>query len=82
MLPAPPLRGDPLTLARPPQKHLADLLELGRIGYVRGIEAKLTELASSEPEMAEFTAYLRDLIRRFELARYMAYLETMVEAET
>jgi CheY-like chemotaxis protein/anti-sigma regulatory factor (Ser/Thr protein kinase) len=78
---APVALGDPMTMIRPPQKHLADLLQLGRIGYVRGIEAKLTELAAAEPEMAEFTAYLRDLIRRFELARYMAYLENMVESE-
>jgi signal transduction histidine kinase/purine-cytosine permease-like protein/DNA-binding NarL/FixJ family response regulator len=80
--PAPVVAHDPRTLVRPPQKHLADLLQLGRIGYVRGIEAKLTELASAEPDMAEFTSYLRDLIRRFELARYMEYLENLVETET
>jgi hypothetical protein len=32
--------------------------------------------------MAEFTAYLRDLVGRFELGRYMAYLENLTEAET
>jgi hypothetical protein len=42
---------------------------------VRGIEAKLDEIALAEPETSEFAAYLRGLVRRFELARYMAYLE-------
>jgi signal transduction histidine kinase/FixJ family two-component response regulator/purine-cytosine permease-like protein len=65
-----------------PRRHLADLLQLGRIGYVRGIEAKLDEIDDAEPGMAEFTAYLRDLVGRFELGRYMAYLENLTEAET
>jgi signal transduction histidine kinase/CheY-like chemotaxis protein len=64
-----------------PPKHLADLLQLGRIGYVRGIEAKLDEIDDSDPDMAAFTAYLRDLVGRFELARYMSYLETLAEAD-
>jgi hypothetical protein len=49
---------------------------------VRGIEAKLDEIAAADPETAEFTAYLRGLVRRFELARYMAYLETVTGPET
>jgi CheY-like chemotaxis protein len=64
-----------------PDKHLADLLQLGRIGYVRGIEAKLDEIDQAEPDMADFTAYLRDLVGRFELGRYMTYLETLAGVE-
>jgi signal transduction histidine kinase/ActR/RegA family two-component response regulator len=67
---------------RPARQHVEDLLQLGRIGYVRGIEAKLDEIAAADPETAEFTAYLRGLVRRFELARYMAYLETVTGPET
>jgi signal transduction histidine kinase/DNA-binding NarL/FixJ family response regulator/purine-cytosine permease-like protein len=59
----------------PAQNHITDLLQLGRIGYVRGIEAKLTEIAAAEPDTAEVTEYLREIVRGFELARFMACLE-------
>jgi CheY-like chemotaxis protein len=65
-----------------PERHAADLLQLGRIGYVRGIEAKLDEIDREEPELRELTLYLRDLVGRFELARFMAVLERFHEAET
>jgi signal transduction histidine kinase/FixJ family two-component response regulator len=80
--PAPAARPAPAGLHAVPRKHLADLLQLGRIGYVRGIEAKLDEIDDAEPAMAEFTAHLRELVARFELGRYMAYLETLAEAES
>jgi signal transduction histidine kinase/CheY-like chemotaxis protein len=63
----------------PAQKHLRDLLELGRIGYVRGIEAKLEEIAGAEPETIGFTQELQQIIRGFELARFTSYLETLLE---
>jgi hypothetical protein len=52
-------------------------LQLGRIGYVRGIESKLDEIAAANPAMAPFAAQLRAFVGRFELARYMAFLETL-----
>ena len=61
----------------PAQRHLLDLLQLGRIGYVRGIEAKLAEIGAAEPDTAAFTAHLETMVRRFELKRYMAYLQTL-----
>jgi len=64
-----------------PEKHAADLLQLGRIGYVRGIEAKLDEIDGQAPELAALTGYLRELVGRFELARFMTVLERFVEAE-
>jgi hypothetical protein len=81
--PAPVLQApdDPRAMLRPAARHLSDLLQLGQIGYVRGIEAKLTEITEAAPETAEFTAYLRDLVRRFELARYMACLEEFLALE-
>ncbi len=70
---------DPATMTRPDARHLLDLLQLGRIGYVRGIEAKLAEIEQAEPEAAAFTDYLRNFIRQFKLAHYMDYLESLSE---
>jgi signal transduction histidine kinase/CheY-like chemotaxis protein/purine-cytosine permease-like protein len=77
VLPAP--KADPAAMRRPGAPHLADLLQLGRIGYVRGIEAKLLSVADAEPETGEFCAYLRELVRGFELAQYTACLEALPE---
>jgi CheY-like chemotaxis protein len=55
-------------------RHLDELLQLGRIGYVRGIEAKLKEWEAAEPEAATFIAGLRTMVRQFELKKYMEVL--------
>jgi signal transduction histidine kinase/CheY-like chemotaxis protein len=59
----------------PPRQHLDELHRLGRIGYVRGIEAKLDEVAAAEPDSAAFVARMRDLVQRFDLKQYMRVLE-------
>jgi len=69
----------PVMMTRPSEQHLVDLLRLGRIGYVRGIESKLAEIEAAEPEAGEFCGYLRELLRGFELGRYMECLETLPE---
>ncbi len=69
----------PVAMKRPSEKHLVDLLRLGRIGYVRGIESKLAEIEEAEPEAADFCGYLRELLRGFELGLYMECLETLPE---
>jgi signal transduction histidine kinase/CheY-like chemotaxis protein/purine-cytosine permease-like protein len=74
-----PVQEDPLRMVRPGLQHLLDLLQLGRIGYVRGIEAKLSEITEAEPETAAFAAHLREMVRGFELSRYMACLENLPE---
>jgi hypothetical protein len=51
--------------------HLEDLYRLGRIGHVRGIEAKLVELEAADPAAAALTAHLRTLVANFDLKRYM-----------
>jgi signal transduction histidine kinase/CheY-like chemotaxis protein len=56
-------------------QHLADLYRLGKIGHVRGIQAKLEEIEREDPRHARFTAQLRELIGRFELKRYMSTLQ-------
>jgi hypothetical protein len=48
---------------------------LGRIGHVRGIEAKLRELELEDPANESFTSQLRTLVSNFDLRRYMNVLE-------
>lgn len=57
--------------------HLDDLYRLGRIGHVRGIEAKLRELEFEDPANEAITAPLRSLVANFDLKRYMTVLEAM-----
>jgi CheY-like chemotaxis protein len=57
--------------------HLDDLYRLGRIGHVRGIEAKLREIELEDPANEAFAANLRTLVSNFDLKRYMSVLETM-----
>jgi signal transduction histidine kinase len=57
--------------------HLDDLYRLGRIGHVRGIEAKLRELELEDPANEALAAQLRLFVSNFDLKRYMNVLETM-----
>jgi hypothetical protein len=59
------------------RRHLDDLYRLGRIGHVRGIEAKLHELELEDPVNEAFTTQLRTLIGNFDLKRYMHVLEAL-----
>ncbi|SMH62632.1 hybrid sensor histidine kinase/response regulator [Azospirillum agricola] len=80
--PAPP--GD-ATAARPgfaesdlpPQHHIAELLHLGRIGYVRGMQAKLAEIAAAHPDLGAFVGRMRTLVANYDLNQYMATLEAV-----
>jgi len=51
--------------------HIEDLYRLGRIGHVRGIEARLVELEAEDPGAVALAAHLRTLIANFDLKRYM-----------
>ncbi|WP_029005536.1 hybrid sensor histidine kinase/response regulator [Azorhizobium doebereinerae] len=63
---------------RPPApSHLDELLKLGQIGYVRGIQAKLQSLAAESPEHEPFVREMSDIVRTFDLNRYMAVLEAL-----
>jgi signal transduction histidine kinase/CheY-like chemotaxis protein len=57
--------------------HLDDLYRLGRIGHVRGIEAKLRELELEDPVNEAFATQLRTLVSNFDLKRYMHVLEVL-----
>ena len=79
---APPARvlANVTFLDKPPAEclpHLGALYELGRIGHVRGIEAKLREMEAEHPANGPFAAQLRGFIANFDLKRYMTVLESI-----
>ncbi len=57
--------------------HLDDLYQLGKIGHVRGIQAKLQQIDAEHPDNKRFVTQLRDLIGNFDLRRFMNTLEGM-----
>jgi signal transduction histidine kinase/DNA-binding NarL/FixJ family response regulator len=64
----------------PGTSHLQDLLRLGEIGYVRGIEAKLADLATDQSHRP-FAEELGTYVKAFDMAGYMKYLERMETQE-
>ena len=58
-----------------PAEHIAALLRLGRIGHVRGIEAKLAELESDTTVPPAFVARMRGLVAAYDMRRYVGVLE-------
>ncbi len=76
-----PVRPAPNALARatvtPQPRRLDELLHLTRIGYIRGIEAKLAELEAEEPETAAFVDEMRVHVRAFDIPRLLARLEAI-----
>ena len=63
--------------SRPPVRHVEELIGLGQIGYIKGIQLKLDEIGDAFPEHADFVAEMRTLIDRFDLDQYMATLKTL-----
>ncbi|HEY6641118.1 hybrid sensor histidine kinase/response regulator [Povalibacter sp.] len=57
--------------------HLDDLYQLGRIGHVRGIQAKLQQMEDEDAANKPFAAHLRALVVNFNLKRYMNVVEDM-----
>ena len=70
-------RWKPDTGTRPPLKAVEELIGLGQIGYIKGIQIKLDEIGSEHPEHAEFVSQMRSLVDRFDLDQYMATLKTL-----
>jgi hypothetical protein len=54
--------------------HVDDLYQLGLIGHVRGIQAKLREM-ENDPGNRPFANRMRALVANFDLKRYMHVLE-------
>jgi CheY-like chemotaxis protein len=74
---APTSATEVLTMPVSARRHIDDLYRLGRIGHVRGIQSKLSELESSDPATKPFATHLRGLIVKFDLKSYMQALEAM-----
>jgi signal transduction histidine kinase/CheY-like chemotaxis protein len=62
----------------PGKNHVQDLLRLGEIGYVRGIEAKLADIARME-ENRPFAEELGTYLQAFDMAGYMTFLNRFGE---
>ena len=58
-------------------RDVEELIDLGQMGYIRAIQLKLEEMATEQPEHADFVAQMRLLIDRFDLDQYMATLKTL-----
>ena len=63
----------------PPRREIEDLLELGRIGHVRGMEAKLNALEQRHPDCRHFINEARELTRGFQLKRLGELLEALLQ---
>ena len=63
--------------SRPSARHVEELIGLGQMGYIRGIQVKLDEIGSEHPEHTDFVVQMRSLIDRFDLDQYMATLKTL-----
>ena len=59
----------------PAMDDLTALLELGAIGYVKGIHDKLTEIDQRDPDCRAFTSELRELVKQFHLNAYATRLK-------
>lgn len=57
--------------------HVAELRRLASIGYIHGIKAKLSEVASQHPESRPLVENLTASVREFDLKRFIATLETI-----
>ena len=55
--------------------HIDSLIQLGRIGHIRGIQAKLREIENEDATNKPLVGHLRTLVSNFDLKRYMHTLE-------
>ena len=70
-VPRPPTGGSPVQHHTLGPAHIQALRELGAIGYVRGIHARLDEIAAEEPDEAPIVAQLRQLVSQFQIEAFM-----------
>jgi signal transduction histidine kinase/CheY-like chemotaxis protein len=59
------------------RRHLEDLYQLGLIGHVRGIQAKLSEVEAEDGSNLPLVGHLRSMVTRFEMKRYMETIEVL-----
>ena len=77
--PPPPPAAPAVPMALPGEAALEELRQLARIGYVRGLEARLKALEEADPALAPFCALLTGWLRGFELKRMLAWLDDLPE---
>jgi hypothetical protein len=65
---------DLLVMDAPDPRDIDELMRLGEIGYVRGIEAKLDELAAHSARYQPLIGQLRALASSFDLRGFNATL--------
>jgi hypothetical protein len=76
--PKPDIELDPVgILPSHSRHHIDDLYQLGQIGHVRGIQARLREIEAEDPSNKAFARHLQALVSNFDLKRYMTVLEAM-----
>jgi response regulator RpfG family c-di-GMP phosphodiesterase len=63
--------------AIPSLRDLDELIRLGQIGYMRGIQEKLSEIDGNSPVHRDFTTCMRGMVDGFDLKRYVAALESI-----
>jgi hypothetical protein len=61
------------------RRHADDLWQLGLIGHVRGIQARLREVQLREPAVQPLVQRLQARIERFDMKGYMATLRMIRE---
>jgi signal transduction histidine kinase/CheY-like chemotaxis protein len=64
-------------LAPASRRHIDDLYQLGLIGHVRGIHAKLREIEAEDVANRPAADQLRAMVANFEMKRYMTTLQGM-----
>jgi CheY-like chemotaxis protein len=86
-LPVAPVAGAPAPPAEAAMpaaasRHIDDLQQLGRIGYIRGIETKLRDMEAEDAANGPFVERLRALVRKFDLKGFMKVLDEAKATET
>jgi len=59
----------------PSEHHLEELLHLGQIGHVRGIQAKLDDIEISSPGNGPFVVQMRQIAATYDFKRFIAAIE-------
>lgn len=76
-----PAKNPTAEMTSPGPSHVKDLRQLGEIGYIRGIEAKLADLANTPKNLA-FTEKLSTYVQVFDMAGYADFLSQFDSPDT
>ena len=72
---------EPGAIVHPGAEHVGELLRLGRIGHIRGIEAKLSLMERDDAVPRAFVTQMRGLIASYDLRRYLTVLKELAGDE-